>query len=89
MSRDRSSRRRGATPWHPLTPECPTPPQPVYDPGCYLVSAVGEAATWAIFHAGQWGLVYECDEVQILSAWVRECDIPLHVLAEALSEPRG
>jgi len=79
-------RRRPADEWNPLTPECPAPSRHVYKQGCYLVSACGEAATWAVFHDGRWGLVYECGGNQILSAWVRERDVPLHVLAQALKE---
>jgi hypothetical protein len=85
----RSSRRRGATAAQPLAPERVVPPAPVYAEGCYLVSAAGEAATWAVYPEGHWGLIYECDGRQILSAWVRERDVPLHVLAEALPGSRA
>ncbi|WP_028057939.1 hypothetical protein [Candidatus Solirubrobacter pratensis] len=57
---------------------------PVYDNGCFVISEAGEATTWAVHHNGRWGIVYECSGVQILSAWVTEQDLPLHVLAEAL-----
>jgi hypothetical protein len=48
------------------------------------VSEAGEATTWAVFDCGRWGLVYECDGVQVLAGWVTPEDIPLHVLAQAL-----
>jgi hypothetical protein len=67
--------------WHPVPP---TPPAPVYDNGCYVISEAGEAATWAVHHHGSWGIVYEISGRQVLSAWVDVDDIPLHVLAEAL-----
>ena len=57
---------------------------PAYRDGCYEVSSAGEASTWAICHGGKWGVVYECSGEQVLSAWVDETDIPLHVLAAAL-----
>lgn len=71
--------------WNPLTPERPMSVSPVYHEGCYIVSAAGEAVTWAVLHDGRWGLVYEFDGQQVLSAWVNERDIPLHVLAEAMT----
>jgi hypothetical protein len=77
-------RRRAGSRWNPLEPERVTPPSPVYDDGCYVISEAGEAATWAVCHRGRWGIVYECSGQQILSAWVDARDVPLHVLAEAL-----
>jgi hypothetical protein len=82
MKRDR----RPSTPLWQSTPERPAPVAPIYTPGCYVVSEAGEATTWAVFHDGRWGLVYECNGEQVLSAWVEEKHIPLHVLAEALPE---
>jgi hypothetical protein len=79
-----SSDRRGGAPWHPWAPERLTPPLPLYEPGSYVVSEAGEATTWAVFERGRWGLIYECDGVQVLAGWVTEKDIPLHVLAQAL-----
>jgi hypothetical protein len=79
-------RRRPVATWNPLTPERPILVEPIYSEGCYLVSEAGEATTWAVFRQGHWGLIYECSGVQILSAWVRERDIPLHVLAEAMAK---
>ena len=84
MSADRTPRRREPKRWNPLAPERVRPVAPVYDNGCYVISEAGEATTWAVFHNGRWGIVYECSGVQILSAWVDERDLPLHVLAEAL-----
>jgi hypothetical protein len=81
-----SLRRRPRAGWNPAAPERPALVDPVYAEGSYLVSESGEAATWAVFRLGHWGLVYECNDVQILSAWVRERDIPLHVLAEAMAK---
>ena len=84
MSLDPFRRRRETQRWNPLMPERPAPSGPIYDDGCYVISEAGEAATWAVHDHGRWGIVYECDGVQILSAWVRAGDLPLHVLAEAL-----
>jgi hypothetical protein len=78
------SNRRAAALWFSLAPERVTPPAPLYTPGSYIVSEAGEATTWAVFDQGRWGLIYECNGIQVLSSWVREQDIPLHVLAEAL-----
>jgi hypothetical protein len=82
----RKPNRRGGAPWYPSAPERPTPPTPVYRPGAYIVSEAGEATTWAVFDQGRWGLVYECNGVQVLSGWLPEKDVPLHVLASALAE---
>jgi hypothetical protein len=75
-------------PWNPTSPELLTPPTPVYEPGSYVVSETGEATTWAVFDRGRWGLVYECNDQQVLAAWVPEQVIPLHVLAAALPGAR-
>jgi hypothetical protein len=80
---DDSARKRPRS-WNPLAPECAGRTAPIYAEGCYVVSEAGEAITWAVFHEGRWGIVYECAGEQILSAWVEERVLPLHVLAEAL-----
>ena len=84
MSLDPFRRRREGQRWHPLAPERREPAAPVYDNGCFVISETGEATTWAVHHNGRWGIVYECSGLQILSAWVTEHDLPLHVLADAL-----
>ena len=73
--------------WPRIAPEQPIAPPPTYEDGTYLVSGMGEAATWAVCDRGRWGLVYELDGSQVLAAWVDEDTIPLHVLVEALSLP--
>ena len=86
MSATSDPQRRGPAPWHPLAPECPMPGPSLYRDGCYLVSDAGECATWAVCDRGRWGVVYECNGDQVLSSWVHEENIPLHVLAAALPE---
>lgn len=82
-------RREGGFRWNPLMPERATPSAPMYRDGCCIISEAGESATWAVCHQGCWGIVYECEGRQVLSAWVSVSVLPLHVLVEAMAgEPR-
>ena len=71
--------------WHRVPPP-DRGVRPPYRDGCHVISSMGEATTWAICQNGRWGIVYECGDRQVLSAWVDEQDLPLHVLAAALHE---
>lgn len=56
----------------------------IYQDGTYLISAWGEARTWAVHQRGRWGVVYEVLGEQPLAGWVTDNQIPLEVRARAL-----
>ena len=56
----------------------------IYQDGTYLISAWGEARTWAVHQRGRWGVVYEFLGDQPLAGWVTADQIPLEVRARAL-----
>jgi hypothetical protein len=56
----------------------------VYRDGTYLISAWGEARTWAVHDSGRWGVVYEWQGEQPVAGWVGAEQIPLEVRAQAL-----
>lgn len=58
--------------------------QSIYEDGTYLISALGEARTWAVCTGGRWGVVYEVEGAQPVSGWVDPSQIPLDVRARAL-----
>jgi hypothetical protein len=84
MSHEDPGRRRAAR-WHSLNAGQAARRPMIYRDGSYPISSAGEATTWAVCHEGAWGVVYECNGEQILSAWVSEREIPLHVLLAALT----
>lgn len=56
-----------------------------YVDGTYLISAAGEARTWATCAQGRWGIAFELDGVQRTASWVDASDVPIEVLALALA----
>lgn len=56
-----------------------------YVDGTYLISAAGEAKTWATCAQGRWGIAFELDGVQRTASWVDASDVPIEVLALALA----
>lgn len=56
----------------------------IYRDGTYLISAWGEARTWAVCDRGRWGVVYEWLGAQPVAGWVTAEQIPLEVRARAL-----
>jgi hypothetical protein len=79
----------------PRTPRPPVPPptrplprppaQDVYQDGVYLASAGHDTHTWVIREAGRWRVVYEVGGDERLVGEVPEADVPLSVLATALT----
>jgi hypothetical protein len=59
-------------------------PESIYQDGTYLISAWGEARTWAVHEHGRWGVVYEWLGEQPLAGWVSPDQIPIEVRARAL-----
>jgi hypothetical protein len=82
--------------WSRWSPGCPERPISAASPstyvdGSYLISATGEARTWAVCEQGRWGIAFELDGVQRTASWVDTSDVPIEVLALALahdSEPK-
>ena len=74
--------------WRPGRPEAASASRPggsTYVDGSYLISEEGGARTWAVCRDGRWGIAYELDGIQRTAAWVDSSDVPLSVLADALS----
>jgi hypothetical protein len=76
------------SPWSPGRPEAarglPAAPSTYLD-GTYLISEDGDARTWAICAGGRWGIAYELAGVQRTGAWVDTSDVPVDILAHALT----
>ena len=70
----------------PQSPRCDpaTFGSSIYRDGTYLISALGEARTWAVYERGRWGVVYECLGSQPVAGWVAPEQIPIEVRARAL-----
>jgi hypothetical protein len=86
-----TGRRRGpcrSEPAEPLDsaalPSLPVRGPRIYRDGTYLISAFGEARTWAVHDRGRWGVVYEWLGQQPVAGWVTPEQIPLEVRARAL-----
>jgi hypothetical protein len=77
-------RRRASCQVAPQAPPRDEPSDSIYLDGTYLISAWGEARTWAVHQGGRWGVVYESLGEQPLAGWVSDDHIPLEVRARAL-----
>lgn len=86
LTRPRRERAR-VTPADPPFPK--TAARTTYRDGIYLISAGADSHTWAVHSAGGWRIVYEAGGVERLASPVREDDVPLGVLAEALDAGRS
>ena len=74
-------------PLPPLPKPAPLPPPDgcLYRDGAYLLSRSSDSMTWAICKRDRWTIVYEMDGADRLIGDVPARDVPLSVLAQALS----